>query len=184
MRARSARRYGRACLPRECRFASACRPSPLPSRRLNPRALERRGSSSRRQRATILGEVAADALAGRVTGYGLEQRHQKHLQEEQARLRPLAQSLKLTLHRCELLQDVGCVHCLAPEVVGGAVQGVGCLVLLVALLVEFAVETVGAGEVEHHMALCRDVLRRQLQEQPYERGRGEAHCARERLRAF
>ena len=106
-------------------------------------------------------------------------------QEERARLghlahgngelaRPLAQEPKLPLHRGELLQDVGCVHGLAPEVVGDAVQGVGCLVLLVAPLVELAVEAVRAGEVEHHVATICYVLSWQLQEQPHERGCGDA----------
>lgn len=93
--------------------------------------------------------------------------------------RPLAQALQLPLDRVELLQDVCGVHGLSPEVVGDAVQGVGGLVLLVAPLVELAVEAVRAGEVEHNVTACCDVLRRQLQEQPHERGRGDAQCARE-----
>ncbi len=117
-----------------------------------------------------------------------------HLEKEQARLRhladgrgelvrPLTQALQLSLDRGELLQDIGCVHGIASEVVGDAVQGVGGLVLLVVPLVELAVEAVCAGEVEHHVALRCDVLRRQLQEQPHERGRGDAQsvasvCAR------
>ena len=112
-------------------------------------------------------------------------------QEERARLghlahgngelaRPLAQEPKLPFHRGELLQDVGCVHGLAPEVVGDAVQGVDGLVLLVAPLVELVVEAVRAGEVENHVTPCSDVLRRQLQEQPHERGCGNVQCAYER----
>ena len=126
---------------------------------------------------------------------GLSSGMVSRLQEEQARLchlahgrgelaRPLAQALQLPLHRCELLQDVGGVHGLAPEVVGDAVQGVRCLVLLAGPLVELAVEAVCAGEVEHHVAVRRDVLHRQLQEQPHERGRGDVQCARERPCAF
>lgn len=117
------------------------------------------------------------------------------LQEEQARLcylahgsgelsRPLAQALKLPSHCSKLLQDIGCVHGLAPEVVGDAVECVGCLVLLVTLLVEPAVEPVGTGEVEHHVAACCDVLRRQLQEQPHECRCCDVQCAREFLRAL
>lgn|GEM_PF-5926424 len=94
------------------------------------------------------------------------------------------QPLLLPLHRNELFQDIGCIHGLAFEVVGDAVQGMGGLVLLVAPLVELAVEAVRTGEVEHHMAPCRRVLRRQLQEQPHECGRGDVQCVRERLRAF
>lgn len=130
------------------------------------------------ERAPVLGEVTVDALAGRMAGYGLEQRHSSHLQKEQARLcylahgggefaRPLAQALQLLLDRGELLQGVGCVHGLAPEVVGDAVQGVGRLTLLVAPLVELAAEAVGSGEVEHHVAVptssagsCRSSLKR------------------------
>ena len=80
------------------------------------------------------------------------------LQEEQARLchlahgcgelaRPLAQAPQTLFDRGELLQDVGCVHGLVSEVVGDAVQGVRGLVLLVAPLVELAVEAVSTGEV-------------------------------------
>ena len=136
------------------------------------------------ERAPVLGEVTVDALAGRMAGYGLEQRHSSHLQKEQARLcylahggcelvRPLTQALQLVPHRGELLLDVGCVHGLSSEVVGDAVQGVSRLVLLVAPLVELAVEAVRAGEVNHQVASCCDILRRQLQEQPHERGGGD-----------
>ena len=64
------------------------------------------------------------------------------------------------------------------------VQCVGGLVLPVAPLVELAVETVCAGEVKHHVALCDDVLRWQLQEQPHECGCGDVQCVREPLRTF
>lgn len=96
----------------------------------------------------------------------------------------LAEALQLAPNRGKLLQDIGGVHGLAPEVVGDAVQGVGCLVLLVAPLVELAVEAVRAGEIEHYVALCRDVLRWQLQEKPHQRGGGDVQRACERLCAF
>lgn len=68
------------------------------------------------------------------------------------------------------------------EVVGDAVQGVGRLVLRVAPLIELTVEVVGAVEVEHHVAACCNVFRRQLQEQPHEQRCGDVQCACERLR--
>ena len=52
-----------------------------------------------------------------------------------------------------------------PEVVGDAVQGVGCLVLLIASLVELAVEPVDTGEIERAttslIGSCRSSLTRE-----------------------
>ena len=47
------------------------------------------------------------------------------------------------------------------------IQGVCSLILLVAPLVKLSVELVCTSEVERHVAVCQDVLCRQLQEQSH-----------------